>query len=116
PTGTRNWYSTHATAVASAIVGESTGFLGVTGIAPDATLLTGAFASGFDSTNGVFENQGNTALAFAMFALTDQETADSVADALGIERYEVATVVNLSFGRMTANARQGEDHYARIVN
>ncbi|TVQ31118.1 MAG: hypothetical protein EA376_11080 [Phycisphaeraceae bacterium] len=112
PVPGRNWNSTHATAVASALVGNGS----VRGFAPEARLISGAIATGINPISGVFTGATPTSTSFAMFALTDQEVADSVADALGIPPYTVATVVNSSFSVGGNAARAGENQFDRIAN
>ncbi len=119
----RQWFSTHATAMASAIVGNSQQDQ-VIGMAPNAKLLSGAIASGLSTAGlsgegGQLEELSATSLAFALYALTDQQVADAIAAELGIPPYEVATVVNLPFGiggTTTSPARRGDDSFSQVVN
>lgn len=115
PTPGRNWNSTHATAVASAIVGTGANQIG--GLSPQSKLISMSFASGIDPFSGNYISFSPTSLAFALFAATDQGVANSVCDALGVERYTVATVVNSSFSQRPArDGREGEDQVSRIYN
>jgi len=110
--GTRNWEFNHATAVASSMIAQGS----ITGIAPDASLISASFASGINPNNGNFEDVTPDAIAFPMFTLSDPALADDVADALGLPDIPVASVINISFGTQTASGRRTEDTNALIAN
>lgn len=115
--GTRNWLSTHATAAASAIVGNGAPGGRIGGIAPQADLITGSIAAGVDLNGNAIEPT-ETSLAFALFALLDQQVANRSADAMGIRRWKTATVASLPFARRGNDLlfRYGEDPFSRVVN
>ena len=117
------FYTAHATAAASALAGNEPtianaplGFFppSIIGFAPDAKMILSAgFATGFNST-GTFDGVTDNSSAFAIFALTDPKIASFASALLNIPPYEVATVVNASFGALgagtsiTLNYRVGE--------
>ncbi len=110
--GTRNWDFTHATAVASTMISQGT----ITGIAPDASLISASFASGINPVDGFFTDVTNEAVAFPMFTLADSGLADDVAGALGLPQIPTASVINLSFGSVSGLGRRSEDPTSLIAN
>lgn len=111
----RNWVSTHATATTSALVGQDRGPGAVRGLAPNATVLSGSIASGFDN-DGNLANENPTSLSFALFAMGHQPTANAIADALDIPRYQTASVINMPLGTTENGGRLGEDTFSRVAN
>ncbi|MEC9373907.1 MAG: hypothetical protein VYC34_08685, partial [Planctomycetota bacterium] len=108
----RTWISRHATAVGSAAVGSGGN---LTGIAPGARLYSGSIASGF-TPDGLLANVDGASVAFPAFALTHEPTANAVADALEIPRWEPSSVINASFGIDVLASREGEDLFSRTMN
>ncbi len=114
----RSTKSNHATATASAIVGVMSGVTAIEGVAPKANIINSAFADGVDQ-NGAFIVD-LTSLGFALYAPTDQALADEVAEALNIQPYPAATIVNASVTRRNQQAHQtivtGEDAFTRSLD
>ncbi len=125
----------HATAVAGAICARNTALEGglgsigpVTGIAPNVQLLSGALITSTDPQDPTFgAEQGLTleAFLFTLAAMTDVDfNGDGegdyiapLADWYGVEPWEPATVINISFGRVRSiDQRAGEDAFARICD
>ncbi len=125
----------HATSVAGAMVarnpslfGDITTFGPVTGIAPNASLLTGALAT--DSTPqdpalGVSQGISPEAFLFTLAAMTDLDiNGDGIGDWIqplaawyGVEPWEPASVINISFGQIANSpARAGESAFARLCD
>jgi len=123
-----NFVDPHATASVSAIAADSniSGLVDVfgpiQGIAPDVSLiLSGGFSGPFVTSGvgegGFFEGMTNHSVAYALFAMTDQQVADIAAARLDLPSYQPATVVNLGFGSPFLVAELlGEDPIARICN
>ena len=114
----------HSTATAGAMVASGGGGSGdPKGITPDAQLLVGWFAIGFDNagnfTDRPFANSTVNqpdAIAYSLFAMADQDIADALAGNDRLLPYTAATVINSSFGLSSATSRRGEDQVARIYN
>ena len=132
----------HATAVAHAIVGNNDGLFGatpsfgpLTGIAPGAQLLTGALAVERDPVSDELEGITPEAVAFTLAAMTDITGVDAdgdgasdsfiqaVADWYGVEPWQPADVINISFGSIgdfssdqVVPERTGEDFFSRLCN
>lgn len=125
----------HATAVAGAICARNTALEGgigsigpVTGIAPNVQLLSGSLITSTDPADPILgAEQGLTleAFLFTLAAMTDLDyTGDGegdyiapLADWYGVEPWEPATVINISFGRVRSiDQRAGEDAFARICD
>ena len=111
------FYGAHATAAASALAGnwqqiDTDAFLpfpSVIGFAPGAKMVLSTAFAGGRSPDGIFIGDSATALGFSILALTDPKVAGFAANMLGIPEYEVATVVNVSFGSVSIqNDRMGE--------
>ncbi|MCB9837745.1 MAG: S8 family serine peptidase [Phycisphaeraceae bacterium] len=116
----------HQTATLGAIVGSNVGSDDgdPIGIVPDAQALVGWFAldrddSGFFTDGpGVSPTKIFDSITYALFAMTGQEYADVVStNLLGLTTpYQVATVINSSYGSLGFTSRRGEDNIARIYN
>lgn len=125
----------HATAVAGAICARNETLEGgissigpVTGIAPNVQLLSGSLITSTDPQNpslGTAQGVTLEAFLFTLAAMTDVDfTGDGVGDYIeplaewyGVEPWEPATVINISFGRARAiDQRAGEDAFARICD
>ncbi len=112
------FYSAHATAAASAMAGNwqtipnapiTLNPRTVIGFAPGAKMILSAGFAGGVTPDGTFLGDDPMALAFTILALTDPKVAGFAANLLSIPDYEVATVVNASFGStMNQSDRLGE--------
>ncbi len=92
----RNFSAMHPTATVGAIISDSVvGRLNAVGIAPDATAISASLASGLDPASGTVAEDEITAWAFGLLAVSDQDFANSLADALGVDRWKTATVINV---------------------
>lgn len=120
------FYSAHATAAASALAGNSWTIPSddpgiyprqIDGFAPDAPIILSAGFATHRNEFGALVGGSNTAIAFAIFALTDPQIASYAANLLQIDPYPVASVVNASFGSVTStNDRRGESLVAHAFD
>jgi len=116
----------HQTATIGAMVANKVGTRSDAplGIAPDAQLLVGWFAIDRDPSGGFVDLPGTPtgqifdAITYSLFGMTGQEYANVISNSeLDIPApYQVATVVNSSFGVEGPAGRRGEDQIARIYN
>ncbi len=116
------FFTAHATAVASAIAGDVPFIQGslnprsVLGMAPGTqTIISAGFATGQNSTGG-FVGVTENARAFGLLAMIDPNFAEAASMLLGIPPYPVASVVNLSFGVISSRARTGEAMFNHVVD
>jgi len=133
----------HATAVAHVLVGNNENLFGsttsfgpLTGIAPNAQLLTGALAYARNNVSDTLAGITPEAVAFTLAAMTGLDGIDidgdgasddviqTVADWYGVEPWQPADVINISFGSIggfagddgVAEERAGEDFFSRVCN
>lgn len=116
----------HQTATLGAMVSSKFGSASDApiGFAPDAQVLVGWFAidrapaGGFTlEPLGMNQNQLDDALTYSLFGMTGQAYADVISQDMGLATpYQVATVVNSSFGIAGTAGRRGEDKTSRIYN
>jgi len=111
----RNFSAMHPTATVGAIISNQiVGVIDAVGVAPDATALSASLSSGLNSATGGVADNEVTAWAFGMLAVSDQDFANSLADALGVDRWKTATVLNMPV--TSAGGQNGSTPNVQTVN
>lgn len=117
----------HQTATLGAMVASKVGTASDApiGFASEAQTLVGWFAldrapaGGFTNAPLIRNRDGQIfdAVTFSLLGMTGQDYADVISNDLGLSTpYQVATVVNSSFGSAGVSGRRGEDQFDRIYN
>lgn len=120
------FFTAHATAAASAMAGNwpvianaPAGLANpsVIGFAPAAEMILSTGFAAAVGTEGTYLGVTDNAMAFSIFAITDPVVAGFASNLLGIPPYEVASVVNASFGSVVNELdRMGESTIAHAFD